>query len=95
MIRRRKDESKTTMDQLLHVRSSLIEFLSTAATLLVVVGTHIRIRLTAVPSKTFTGTFKGLRKKDKESQSDKKTLEGNKSATQTPDQVLAFKWGLG
>lgn len=79
------------MDQLLHVRSSLIEFLSTAATLLAVVGTPIRIRLTALASTTFSGTFKGMCKKDKESQTDKKTLEGNKSAMQTPDQVLAFK----
>lgn len=79
------------MDQLLHVRSSLIELLSTAATLLAVVGTPIRICLTALPSTTFSGTFKGLRKKGKENQTDKKTLEGNKSAMQTPDQVLAFK----
>lgn len=77
------------MDQLLHVRSSLIELLSTAATLSAVVGTPIRICLTALPSTTFSGTFKGLRKK--ENQTDKKTLEGNKSAMQTPDQVLAFK----
>lgn len=34
MIRRRENEAKTAKDQLLHVRSGLIEFSSTAATLL-------------------------------------------------------------